>query len=184
MSLTKRQISNICTKNNIDYRYSKVSPKDCNVDLRISRDPRYRRSNQLEILHKGLWHPIGFLWDIEDYTEQIIAAKIHDIIKAQFIGPYSPRCPQCGNDLHYGWQVTPDIEVVYCYQCKLKVKQSKIEGIIAMVPIPVYTIADSVSNTEQQPSTSVTTLNHAHDGHVNINIGFSSIGDEKQGGAM
>jgi hypothetical protein len=180
MSLTKRQISNICNKSNIDYRYTKVSPKDCNVDLRISRDPRYRRSNQLEILHKGLWHPIGFLWDIEDYTEEIIMAKINGIIKAKFIGPYSPRCQQCGNDLHYGWQVTSDIEVVYCYQCKLKVKQSKTEGVIDVTPIPVYTIANVVGNTEQQPSLLHTTTNHAHDGHVNINVNLSSHDDESE----
>lgn len=150
MSLTKRQISAICRKNNVDHRYSKVSPKECNVDLRISRDPRYRRANQLEILHKGLWHHIGFLWDLEDYTEEIITTKIAKVIEVQFIGPYSPRCSQCGNDLHYGWQVTPDIEVVYCHQCKLKIKQSKTEGIIEITPIPVYTIANS-------------TINHAHD---------------------
>lgn len=156
MSLTKRQISAICSKNNIDYRYSKVPPKECGVDLRISRDPRYSRSNQLEILHKGLWYPIGFLWDIEDYTEEIITAKINDIIKAKFIGPYSPQCSQCNKDLTLGWQVTPDIGIAFCKQCNLKIKQSKTEGIIEITPIPVYTIAHSKQQWQ-------TTDNHGQD---------------------
>lgn len=140
MTLTKRQISALCRKNNIEHRYSKVPPKECGVDLRIARDPRYRRANQLEILHKGLWHRVGWLWNLEKYcTEDDIVAMIHNIIKAQFIGPYSPRCQQCDNDLCYGWQMTPDIEIVYCYQCKLKVKQSKTQGVIEITPIPTYT---------------------------------------------
>lgn len=141
MSLTRRQISALCRKNDISYRYTKVPPNECGVDLRIARDPRYQRVNQLEVLHKGLWHIIGFLWDIEEHCSvDDIEAMIHNIIKTQFIGPYSPQCQQCSNDLYYGWQVTPDIEVAYCYQCNLKVKQSKTEGIIEITPIPVYTV--------------------------------------------
>src|SRR5581483_10557340 len=161
MSLTRRQISAICSKNNITYRYSKVPPKECGVDLRIPRDPRYSRANQLEILHKGLWHPLGWLWNLEKSSEDDIVAMIHNIIKTKYIGPYSSQCSQCHNELNIGLQVTSDIEIAFCQHCNLKVKQSKIEGIIEITTIPVYTIATATCNTQHWQTTN-TMDNHAH----------------------
>lgn len=81
--LSKQQIRRICFDNDFDYRITKRPARDCGVDLRIARDPRYARGNLIEVCHDGQWHTLGWLWDIESCAKSQIVRRLNEIREAQ-----------------------------------------------------------------------------------------------------
>ena len=73
--LSTRQIKTICIRHGWTCQMSKVPANEIQVDRRIVRDRRYRKSNAVMVAQSAggrVWLCLGWRWDIETLNEEQI----------------------------------------------------------------------------------------------------------------